>query len=125
MNNAITSPPLEPALKRKRRLVSPWIYDVLLLFILFIGAFFRFIGIDWGDYQYLHPDERFLVWVGADIQPVGTSPEILGEPPNKANNTWRAAFGSAFPDCQNWGGYFDASCSPLNPNNRGNHSFYV
>lgn len=105
-------------------MVGPLIYDVLLLYILLIGAFFRYIGIQWGDYQYLHPDERFLVWVGADIQPVGEPSTALGTPPNITNNPWRASFGSAFPDCQNWGGYFDASCSPLNPNNRG-HAFYV
>ena len=87
-------------------------------------AFFRYIGIQWGDFQYLHPDERFLIWVGTDIQPIGTPAEALGTPPNTINNPWRANFPSAYPDCKSWGGYFDASCSPLNPNNRG-HSFYV
>ena len=37
---------------------------------------------------------------------------------------WRPHYPDEFPDCTAWGGYFDASCSPLNPNNRG-HSFYV
>ena len=117
------SPP-QPSPKKKIRWVTPLIYDVLLLYVLFIGGLFRFVGIQWGDFQYLHPDERFLVWVGADIQPIGTSPEVLGAPPNSALNPYRATFGNAYPDCPSWGGYFDASCSPLNPNNRG-HSFYV
>ncbi len=107
--------------RQKRRLVGPWIYEVLLLYILVIGAIFRFIGIDWGDYQYLHPDERFLVWVGTDIMPIGTPQEVLGTPPNTIDDTWRVG---SYPDCQSWGGYFDASCSPLNPNN-GGHGFYV
>jgi hypothetical protein len=111
-------------LKRKIRWVTPRIYDVLLLFVLLIGCVFRYIGIQWGDWQYLHPDERFLIWVGTDIMPIGTSEAVLGTPPNTINNPWRASYPSAYPDCKSWGGYFDASCSPLNPNNRG-HSFYV
>lgn len=124
MNDVLPSQIPQPARKRKRSWVSPWIYELLLLVILLIGAFFRFVGIEWGDFQYLHPDERFLIWVGTDIQPIGTSDAILGTPPNTLNNPWRVNYPSAYPDCQSWGGYFDASCSPLNPNNRG-HSFYV
>ncbi len=115
---------MQSAPKKKIRWVTPLIYDVLLVYILFIGAFFRFIGIQWGDFQYLHPDERFLIWVGADIQPTGTPDAVLGTPPNTVNNPWRVSPTYTYPDCQSWGGYFDASCSPLNPNNRG-HSFYV
>ena len=110
--------------RKKTRWVTPWIYDVLLLYILVIGGLFRYIGITWGDWQYLHPDERFLVWVGSDIQPISTPPEALGTPPNTVNNPWRASASYTYPDCTSWGGYFDASCSPLNPNNRG-HPFYV
>ncbi len=69
--------------------------DGLLILILLLAAFFRFTGIFWGEYQYLHPDERFLIWVGTDISPV----QSLSE-------------------------YFDAANSSLNPNNRG-HGFYV
>lgn len=79
----------------KKRRAQPWIFDLLLIFVLLAGAFFRFSGIYWGEYQYLHPDERFLVWVGTDISPV----EDIGE-------------------------YFDTQTSSLNPHNRG-HGFYV
>lgn len=123
MNDTAPYSSPQPA-QKKIRWVTPLIYDVLLLYVLVFGAFFRFIGIRWGDYQYLHPDERFLIWVGADIQPISTSPEVLGTPPNTINNPWRAGSTYTYPDCKSWGGYFDASCSPLNPNNRG-HSFYV
>ncbi len=60
-----------------------------------MGAYFRFVGIDWGEYTYLHPDERFLIWVGSDISPVHSLSE-----------------------------YFDTANSSLNPVNRG-HGFYV
>ncbi|HSF81600.1 MAG TPA: DUF2298 domain-containing protein [Anaerolineales bacterium] len=106
--------------QRRQRLI----FDLLLLCVLLIGAYFRLVGIDWGEYQYLHPDERFLVWVGTDIQPIGTAPERLGPPPTVDSMPWRAAYPEQLPDCSEWGGYFDASCSPLNPNNRG-HGFYV
>ena len=73
-----------------------WIwFDVLLLVVLLIAVYFRVSGLFWGEYQYLHPDERFLVWVGTDIKPV----ENLAE-------------------------YFDTEVSSLNPHNAGHH-FYV
>ena len=55
----------------------------------------RFRGLFWGEYQYLHPDERFMIWVGTDISPV----QSLSE-------------------------YWDSATSSLNPHNRG-HGFYV
>lgn len=72
-----------------------WLLDIALVIILLVAAYFRFSGLFWGEYQYLHPDERFLIWVGTDIIPV----QSLGE-------------------------YFDTANSILNPNNRG-HGFYV
>ncbi len=75
--------------------VEALIIGILLIIILAAAAFFRFRGLDWGEYQYLHPDERFLIWVGTDISPV----KSLGE-------------------------YFDTANSSLNPHNRG-HGFYV
>jgi YYY domain-containing protein len=71
------------------------VVDILLGLILLVGAYFRFAGIDWGEYTYLHPDERFLIWVGTDISPVHSLSE-----------------------------YFDTATSSLNPVNRG-HGFYV
>jgi asparagine N-glycosylation enzyme membrane subunit Stt3 len=71
------------------------ITGIALIIILSVAAYLRFVGIDWGEYQYLHPDERFLVWVGSDISPV-----------------------EKFSD------YWDTATSSLNPHNRG-HGFYV
>ncbi len=76
-------------------LPSARITSILLFYVLIVAAFFRFRGLFWGEYQYLHPDERFLVWVGTDISPVNTISD-----------------------------YFDTANSSLNPHNRG-HGFYV
>jgi YYY domain-containing protein len=78
-----------------KRRSKPWLFDLLLIYVLLIGAYVRFTGLFWGDYQYLHPDERFLVWVGTDISPVNSLAE-----------------------------YFNTAQSSLNPNNVG-HGFYV
>jgi YYY domain-containing protein len=75
---------------------------VALTFILLLGALFRFVGVNWDDFQHLHPDERFLTMVETAIQLPG-SQDVQGELP---------------PGCAQWGGYFDADCSPLNPYNR-------
>jgi len=79
----------------KTRARLDWLWNVLLIGVLLLGAYFRFIGVDWDEGQHLHPDERFLTMVSTSIAPV----ENLGE-------------------------YFDTSTSSLNPNNRG-YGFYV
>ena len=93
---------------------STWLWSLLLIYAVLAGAYYRLVGIDWGEYQYLHPDERFLVWVGSDITPLKCQdPEIN--------------INACPPEQQEWigpGEYFDAASSPLNPNNRG-HGFYV
>lgn len=73
----------------------PWIWDVLMIGILLIGAWFRFTGLDWDTNYHLHPDERFLTMVETAITPV----ETLAD-------------------------YFNTGTSTLNPNNRG-YTFYV
>ncbi len=87
--------PLPKKSSRLRQFILRWGIDILLIYVLLAGAYLRFSGIFWGEYQYLHPDERFLVWVGSDISPV----KSLGE-------------------------FFDTANSSLNPHNRG-HGFYV
>ena len=71
------------------------IYDLLFVAVILIGLYLRVGGLFWGDYQYLHPDERFLVWVTADMHSV-----------------------------QSLGDYFNTAVSTLNPHNVG-HGFYV
>ncbi len=74
---------------------NQWIWDVFIIVILLIGAYFRFTGINWDAGYHLHPDERFLTMVESAISPV-----------------------------DNLSQYFDTSTSTLNPNNRG-YTFYV
>ncbi len=71
------------------------ILSLLFVLVLAAAAYFRFSGLDWGEYQFLHPDERFLIWVGTDISPVNSLSD-----------------------------YFNTAESSLNPHNRG-HGFYV
>src|SRR5512142_2312053 len=66
-----------------------------LIVVLLVAGYFRFVSRMWGDYSYPHPDERFLVWVVADIAPVHNLAE-----------------------------YFNTATSTLNPANRG-HTFFV
>ena len=49
-----------------------WLAGILLIAILLAAGYFRVRGLFWGEYQYLHPDERFMVWVGTDITPYTT-----------------------------------------------------
>ncbi len=100
-----------PAPQRRSK---AWMFDLALLLILVAGAYFRLVGIDWGEYQYLHPDERFLVWVGTDISPVKCLDEGVSDfgcPPERT--AWMS-----------FSEYFDTVNSSMNPNNRG-HGFYV
>ena len=72
-----------------------WVWGILLLGVILLGAYFRFVGLDWDQNQHLHPDERFLTMVETGIAPVNS----LGE-------------------------YFNTATSSLNPNNRG-FGFFV
>ncbi|HEX6306003.1 MAG TPA: glycosyltransferase family 39 protein, partial [Anaerolineales bacterium] len=72
-----------------------WMYTLLLSIILIAGGYLRLRGLYWGEYQYLHPDERFLVMVGSSISTV----ESLSE-------------------------YWNTAVSSLNPHNVG-HDLYV
>jgi YYY domain-containing protein len=72
-----------------------WVVDILLIGILLLGAYFRFVGVDWDDNHHLHPDERFLTMVATSI-----SPETGA------------------------GGYFNTAQSRMNPHNVG-YGFYV
>ncbi|UYN88974.1 MAG: glycosyltransferase family 39 protein [Anaerolineales bacterium] len=80
---------------QKRTLGSKWLYELALALVLIGAAWLRFTGIEWGEGQQLHPDERFLIQVVSSMRPVSSLAE-----------------------------YFDTANSPLNPNNVG-YSFFV
>ena len=116
-----------------------WIFDLLLIVVLLIGAYFRLIGpnwtleqlwlgitqpgqyaapelvSDWDQSQHLHPDERFLTMVSSAISPIKgcNLPDIsIYDCPN-SEKIWLSV-----------SDYFNTLNSPLNPNNRG-YGFYV
>jgi YYY domain-containing protein len=72
-----------------------WLYDLLLIAVLIVAAYFRVLGLNWDENQHLHPDERFLTMVESALAPA-----------------------------QSLSQYFDTANSPLNPNNRG-YGFFV
>lgn len=98
---------------RSKNLRLPRFLDWVLLVILGLAAFFRLSGLYWGEYQYLHPDERFLVWVGSDISPARTETTLNPDGSVGEKKIWIG-----------WDEFFDTPNSTMNPNNRG-HGFYV
>src|SRR5512146_3597963 len=101
-----------------------WIYDLLLIAVLLVAAYFRTVGLNWDANQHLHPDERFLTMVESALAPVGTPSDQLGPPPTAAGQQWRQAYAGIMRDCAQWGGYFDTFCSRLTPQHRG-YTFFV
>lgn len=95
------------------KLRLPRILDWVLLLVLVAAAYFRLNGLYWGEYQYLHPDERFLVWVGSDISPARTETTLNPDGSVGEKKIWIG-----------WSEFFDTPNSTMNPNNRG-HGFYV
>ncbi|MFZ3079836.1 MAG: DUF2298 domain-containing protein [Bellilinea sp.] len=71
------------------------LWVILLFIIMAAAAYFRFTGLFWGEYSFLHPDERFFVGVTSHISAV----DSLGD-------------------------YFDTAKSTLNPHNVGD-TFFV
>lgn len=70
---------------------------LIVALVLVGGAALRFTGLNWDDGHLLHPDDRFLAWVAADLE---TPPSLAA--------------------------YFDTTTSKMNPNNVGPpHAFFV
>ncbi len=73
---------------------TTWKAGLLLAVIFFIGAYFRFTGLNWDQGQHQHPDERFISMVADQIK-----------------------------DVNGIGAYFDTDHSPLNPLPFGSYSY--
>ena len=101
------------------------VIEILLVYVLLLGAYLRLTpyfengnpklqwGILWGEGQWLHPDERFLLFVGGDISPMKIVPVDPNDPASGTKREWL-----------NLRDYFNTSKSNLNPNNKG-YSFFV
>jgi YYY domain-containing protein len=72
-----------------------WLLDAILLIILLVAVYLRFVGLNWDQNAHLHPDERFLTMVASGMSSVGSITE-----------------------------YFNTDTSSLNPNNVG-FGFFV
>ncbi len=92
------------------------IVGVLLLAIMLLGGYFRFVGLNWDDFTHLHPDERFLTGVASAI---GGGLSLTDDPPEIRQQRYEECL-AAYPDTSGVGGFFDARCSNLNPHNVGN-----
>ena len=77
-----SAPQEERGLSMRRR-VYLWLWDVLLIGVLILGAYFRFFGIGWDEGSHMHPDERFLTMVGSSIHSVNS----LGDYFNTASSS--------------------------------------
>jgi YYY domain-containing protein len=99
------------------------IVALLLSVIILIGGYFRFVGLNWDDYTYLHPDERFLMQVASGLggahsltytNPADLTPDQIAQ---------RDRCLARYPDTNGVGTYFDAECSTYNPFNIGFSTF--
>ncbi len=99
------------------------IVAVALLVLVAVGGYFRFVGQNWDDFSSLHPDERFLMQVASGIggpttlsysDPAGLTEEQAAQ---------RTLCYQRYPTTSGIGGYFDADCSPWNPQNVGFGTF--
>src|SRR5262249_32304453 len=85
----------------------------LLVLILLVGGYFRFVGQNWDDYTHLHPDERFLTGVATSI----------GGPLNPSGNQDAAAMHQSicndrYPETKGTAtSIFDSLCSTWYPKN--------
>ena len=73
-----------PVLKNEKTAIPFWIY-LLLFVVLGVGAYFRFIGLNWDEGLHLHPDERFLTMVETSISPVNSLSEYFNTEKSSLN----------------------------------------
>ncbi|MFP4322114.1 MAG: hypothetical protein ACLFTK_06655, partial [Anaerolineales bacterium] len=105
---------------------------VVLLAILAAGYTLRATGRNWDDFTHLHPDERFLTDVASRVGTnlVAFGPQDATERRELCNARYPAPEQAALDGLSEAerqqaiqrtgvGGYFDAQCSDLNPNNTG------
>ncbi len=95
--------------------------DVLIAFLLgmviFFGASFRLMANNWDDFVRFHPDERYLTGqigpsLGRDLALCTDGSPACMERVQRVN-----ACQARYPATNGRGGFFDANCSPYNPEN--------
>ncbi len=87
-------------------------YRLALVILLLLGAFVRFVNLDWGEGTHLHPDERYLTMVVSALRFPGEADSEDGGPACEG-------LGSCL------GLYWDTAKSPINPMNYDQFVNYV
>ncbi len=121
----------------KSKAPRPWRPDsggvlvyILLALVLVVAAWLRFDAQNWDDFSHLHPDERFFVQVVGSLNGLlrFTDGSVAEQDAHRLRcedrypPTASSAEGATIEPGH--GGYFDAECSALNPNNVG-YGMYV
>lgn len=119
--NPVETPRARVFAGQRRLARADVLVGILLIGVMLVGGYFRFVGLNWDDFTHLHPDERFLTDVamglGRSLNPSGTDTERAEQ---------IAECLERYPDNAGIGTYFDARCSPWNPHNaNSNHGMYV
>ncbi|MCA9953889.1 MAG: hypothetical protein KC434_04170, partial [Anaerolineales bacterium] len=70
-------PTTEAEVKTRRPFSWESISVLLLLLILVMAGYFRFTGLTWGEGNFLHPDEFFLMDVASRLRPADGFLEYL------------------------------------------------
>src|ERR1051325_5090564 len=107
-----------PVNKRTRGLGisrSDILVGILLAIVMLGGGYFRFIGQNWDEYTIWHPDERFFTNMTSELNgPLRFTDDNIDPIAQQTANCL-----ARYPETGGVGGYFDAQCSTLNPNNVG------
>lgn len=91
---------------------------VLLAMTILLGAYFRLVGNNWDDFVHFHPDERYLTGVGIALGGNLSTCDPSDESPACIERNARVfSCRERYPETFGRGGYFDADCSPYNPEN--------
>lgn len=105
-----------PAIQKRRGSSgSDVLVGLLLVVTLLVGGYFRYIGQNWDEYTLWHPDERFFTGMTARLNGTLEFTDDSIDPIAQQSTTCLIRY----PDTGGAGGYFDAQCSPMNPNNIG------
>lgn len=94
---------------------SDVLVGILLALVMLGGGYFRFIGQSWDEYTIWHPDERFFTNMTSELNGPQRFTDDSIDPIAEQTATCLARY----PSTGGIGGYFDAQCSTMNPNNVG------
>jgi YYY domain-containing protein len=115
-----------PTVRAERRSISRanLLVGFLLVVTMFVGGYFRFVGLNWDDFTHLHPDERFLTDVSQGLG--GRLAPSDGSSDDYTPETQIQTCVERYPSTGGVGGFFDALCSTWNPHNANpGHGMYV